>query len=299
MQTVDVSKNNTIVLGRANEYGDHDTVVFDISSIRSEHGDGLVSLRYRRAANEPVYIPSGVTVDGDLVTWVPSKVDLGIKSNSGECEIRFEYNNGVYISRTFPVVVLRSVVDEPQDLYDEWLQELQKYVTTITEADAIDYIEMDEDHRLIVHFVDGTSYTSPSLLGPKGDKGDKGDTGNRGAKGDKGDRGDRGPQGVKGDKGDKGDTGDRGAKGDKGDTGPAGPKGDTGPQGPKGETGSTGQDGLSPSISITVITGGHRVTITDATGVHSFDVMDGEDGRKIATQVLNSILEEVDDTEGN
>lgn len=163
MQTVDVSTNNTIVLGRANESGDHDTVVFDISSIRSEHGEGLVSLRYRRAANEPVYIPSGVTVDGDTVTWVPSKIDLGIKSNSGECEIRFEYENGVCISRTFPVVVLRSVVHEPQDLYDGWLQELQTYVTTITEADAIDYVEMDEDHRLIVRFVDGTSYTSPSL----------------------------------------------------------------------------------------------------------------------------------------
>jgi hypothetical protein len=272
MQTVDVSKNNTIVLGRANEYGDHDTVVFDISSIRSEHGDGLVSLRYRRAANEPVYIPSGVTVDGDLVTWVPSKVDLGIKSNSGECEILFEYDNGIYISRTFPVVVLRSVVHEPQDMYEGWLQELQRYVTTITEADAIDYVEMDEGHRLIVHFVDGTSYTSPSLLGPKGDKGDKGDRGDRGAKGDKGDRGDRGPQGYQGERG---------------------------PKGEKGETGSTGQDGLSPSISITDITGGHRVIITDATGAHSFDVMDGKDGRKIATQVLNSILEAVDDTEGN
>ena len=260
MQTVDVSKNNTIVLGRANEYGDHDTVVFDISSIRSEHGDGLVSLRYRRAANEPVYIPSGVTVEGDLVTWVPSKIDLGIKSNSGECEILFEYDNGIYISRTFPVVVLRSVVHEPQDMYEGWLQELQRYVTTITEADAIDYIEMDEDHRLIVHFVDGTSYTSPSLLGPKGDKGDKGDTGGRGAKGDKGDRGDRGPQGIQGVKGDKGDTGlsayDQARQG--------------------GYTGTEAQFG---------------------TLLASLDNLE-DDERKIAIQVLNSILEAVDGDEG-
>lgn len=41
-----------------------------------------------------------------------------------------------------------------------------------------------------------------------------------------------------------------------------------------------GEDGVSPTVTITTITGGHRVTITDKdhpTG-QSFDVMDGEDG---------------------
>ena len=293
MQTVDVSTNNTIVLGRANESGDHDTVVFDISSIRSEHGDGLVSLRYRRAANEPVYIPSGVTVDGDTVTWVPSKIDLGIKSNSGECEILFDYNNGVYISRTFPVVVLRSVVHEPQDLYDGWLQELQAYVTTITEADAIDYVEMDEDHRLIVHFVDGTSYTSPSLLGPKGEKGDKGDTGEKGDKGDKGVKGDRGYTGPQGEKGDKGDTGEKGDKGDKGDRGAKGDKGDKGDRGPQGIQGIKGDTGLSAYDQARQ--GGYTGTEAQfGTLLASLENLE-DDERKIAIQVLNSILEAVDD----
>lgn len=41
---------------------------------------------------------------------------------------------------------------------------------------------------------------------------------------------------------------------------------------------SNGRDGVSPSISVTDITGGHRITITDVTGAHSFDVMDGESG---------------------
>jgi hypothetical protein len=47
---------------------------------------------------------------------------------------------------------------------------------------------------------------------------------------------------------------------------------------PRGQTGATGADGVSPTVTITAITGGHRVTITDAdhpTG-QSFDVMDGE-----------------------
>jgi hypothetical protein len=43
--------------------------------------------------------------------------------------------------------------------------------------------------------------------------------------------------------------------------------------------GKDGTDGVSPTITITDITGGHRVTITDADGQHSFDVMDGVDGQ--------------------
>lgn len=39
-----------------------------------------------------------------------------------------------------------------------------------------------------------------------------------------------------------------------------------------------GDDGFSPTVSISTIDGGHRVTITDATGTNTFDVMDGSDG---------------------
>ena len=39
-----------------------------------------------------------------------------------------------------------------------------------------------------------------------------------------------------------------------------------------------GADGISPIVSVTAITGGHQVTITDAEGTKSFNVMDGKDG---------------------
>lgn len=39
-----------------------------------------------------------------------------------------------------------------------------------------------------------------------------------------------------------------------------------------------GQDGFSPIVEVTNITGGHRVSITDATGTQTFDVMDGTGG---------------------
>ena len=51
-----------------------------------------------------------------------------------------------------------------------------------------------------------------------------------------------------------------------------------GSQGSTGLAGSDGQDGVSPLVSVSEITGGHRVSIQDADGTSSFDVMDGKDG---------------------
>ena len=134
------------------------------------------------------------------------------------------------------------------------------------------------------------SQTVKILNGTDGAKGDTGATGPQGPKGDTGETGATGPQGPKGD---TGATGPQGPKGDTGETGSQGPKGDTGatgaigPQGPKGDTGETGAtgpqgpkgadgtDGVSPTVTVTDINGGHRVTITGATGTKTFDVMDG------------------------
>lgn len=55
-------------------------------------------------------------------------------------------------------------------------------------------------------------------------------------------------------------------------------QGQDGQPGRDGADGQDGQDGFSPKITVTDITGGHRVTITDAQGQHTFDVMDGEPG---------------------
>ena len=52
-----------------------------------------------------------------------------------------------------------------------------------------------------------------------------------------------------------------------------------GPPGQPGKDGDPGAAGVSPDVSVTTITGGHRVTITDAQGAESFDVLDGEKGQ--------------------
>lgn len=56
-----------------------------------------------------------------------------------------------------------------------------------------------------------------------------------------------------------------------------GPAGGQGLPGVPGEDGQPGKDGTSPTVSVTDITGGHRVTITDKDGAKTFDVMDGQD----------------------
>ena len=57
-------------------------------------------------------------------------------------------------------------------------------------------------------------------------------------------------------------------------------RGVAGQDGSPGQPGQDGSDGVSPEVTITSITDGHRVTITDADHPQgqSFDVMDGEDG---------------------
>jgi len=70
--------------------------------------------------------------------------------------------------------------------------------------------------------------------------------------------------------------GQPGEAGSQGPAGPAGPTGPEGPEGPEGSPGQDGQDGISPTITVTEISGGHNVEITDAQGTTDFDVMDGE-----------------------
>ena len=45
-----------------------------------------------------------------------------------------------------------------------------------------------------------------------------------------------------------------------------------------GRDGTDGTDGVSPTVSVSDITGGHRVVITDLNGSHTFDVINGVDG---------------------
>lgn len=74
----------------------------------------------------------------------------------------------------------------------------------------------------------------------------------------------RGAKGEKGDKGDKGEKGDRGEKGDQGE------------RGLQGVQGVNGDDGVSPTVSTSKTGNVTTIEITDANGVHTATVNDGE-----------------------
>ena len=117
-----------------------------------------------------------------------------------------------------------------------------------------------------ITFTDGTTADFEVTNGADGAPGAKGDKGDPGSKGDPGEKGDKGDPGAKGDPGEKGETGakgDPGAKGDKGDP---------------GADGAPGENGVSPTITTSKSGKVTTVTVTDATGEHSFEILDGEDG---------------------
>ena len=59
-----------------------------------------------------------------------------------------------------------------------------------------------------------------------------------------------------------------------------------------GEKGEQGQNGISPILTISDISNGHRVTITDAQGAKSFDVKNGANGKDASitsTAIINAL----------
>lgn len=70
-----------------------------------------------------------------------------------------------------------------------------------------------------------------------------------------------------------------GVDGQPGRDGIDGQDGAPGKDGADGQPGKDGSDGVSPTVSVTNITGGHRIAITDKNGTKNVDVMDGSDGK--------------------
>lgn len=75
-------------------------------------------------------------------------------------------------------------------------------------------------------------------------------------------------------------NGKDGLQGPQGPQGPAGKDGAQGQIGPKGQKGDAGEDGVSPAVSVNKVSDGHEITITDKSGAHTFDVLDGKNGAK-------------------
>ena len=157
---------------------------------------------------------------------------------------------------------------------------------------GIESAVLNEDFTLTLKFEDGSSYTTRSLRGEIGPRGETGPQGERGETGKTGDTGPVGPVGPRGygitsavlnddytltlnfEDGASYTTGSiRGKQGPKGDTGNIGPRGE---KGNTGDTGPQGVPGVSPTVSVSKEGGTTTVTITDAEGPHTAEILDGE-----------------------
>jgi hypothetical protein len=61
---------------------------------------------------------------------------------------------------------------------------------------------------------------------------------------------------------------------------------------PEGPGGDPGENGVSPTVTVSTITGGRRINITDANGTKTFDVMDGKDGTSVEVERLEESAED-------
>ena len=149
-----------------------------------------------------------------------------------------------------------------------------------------------------INYTDGTTSTFTVTNGAVGAQGP---VGPQGAQGETGATGPQGPAGANGTNGTNGQDGfspvvTTTAAGDStvvtitdangphtfvlhnGQQGPQGPQGPAGLAGSNGTNGTDGQDGFSPTVTTTAAGDSTVVTITDATGPHTFVVYNGQQG---------------------
>lgn len=165
MIEVDITKPQVIMLGRSGEYGEHDAVSFDISAIIDAVGEGTATLYFRRIYGEEPYIPLNVTVDGGTVTWIPSETDLGIRSDSGFCEIRFEYGSGRVVTKKNRVIIKESLSDDVTgdvSFGEQYMAEIAAYMAPILNNHIIpkDFVESMQTYMVenpIVTHVNGST----------------------------------------------------------------------------------------------------------------------------------------------
>lgn len=277
-----------------------------IAEIKKDYGDGGKIVVLVKRPNEDVPYPAAAIDESDGLTWTPTETDTAI-AGRGNAEVDYYVDDVLVKSVLFTTYTHGSIGisgDTPEPGYDymkQLLDALEKVGTGIVSVD------MNEDSSITFHMSDGTEYTTEPLKGADGDPGADGKPGVAGKDGvsptvktDSISGGTRVTitdgtgehtfdvmNGLDGGEAATPTIGDNGnwyingvdtGKPSRGETGATGAKGEPGETGTNGADGKNGAAGVSPTVATSVIEGGTRVTITDASGAHAFDVMNGTDG---------------------
>ena len=310
-QTVTVKEkgDQNIIIGRRGTY-ETEQIVFDVTYLVETFGDGVAMLMVKRPSDTYAY-PATVTREDNNVIWTVSEVDTGVKGH-GECELFWYVNDATGLAKSviYSVAILRDIAEtytDPPEAWETWIDEMSQlsaetmaYAEEAVDAagDALEAKADAVDAKDAAVIAQGAAETAaenaqsavahyPKIEGGYWYVWTNGTWVNTGVK----------AEGVDG----KGITSVVGAK-----TSTSGLVDTytmtvtytdnthdtitfTVTNGRDGTDGTDGVDGVSPEVTITAITGGHTVTITDADhpSGQSFDVMDGE----VTNAVLNAVLQ--------
>ena len=100
-------------------------VIFSVSGVRAEFGDGAFRLSARRAGESNVY-PAAVTENGDTVEWSLTSADTQ-NAGRGSCELAYYAGDVRLKTWVYDTAVAKSLTGSPEtDPYDEFLDEVNR-----------------------------------------------------------------------------------------------------------------------------------------------------------------------------
>lgn len=100
-------------------------VVFDVSGVRAEFGDGAFRLSAKRPGESDAY-PATVTETGDTVVWALTGADTQ-NAGRGQCELAYYAGETRLKTWTYDTAIARSLTGSPKtDPYDEFLDEVNR-----------------------------------------------------------------------------------------------------------------------------------------------------------------------------
>lgn len=100
-------------------------VVFDVSGVRAEFGDGNFRLSAKRPGESDAY-PATVTETGDTVVWALTGADTQ-NAGRGQCELAYYAGETRLKTWTYDTAIAKSLTGSPKtDPYDEFLDEVNR-----------------------------------------------------------------------------------------------------------------------------------------------------------------------------
>ena len=100
-------------------------VIFDVSGVRAEFGDGTFRLSAKRPGESDAY-PATVTETGDTVVWALTGADTQ-NAGRGQCELAYYAGETRLKTWTYDTAIAKSLTGSPKtDPYDEFLDEINR-----------------------------------------------------------------------------------------------------------------------------------------------------------------------------